>query len=88
MTTDENPNHEMGATSKTRRKADPRTTPPLTLSDEALYMRVARKAYELYQARGEEPGDDLNDWLTAERLVKEELLHGSEAEEALDERFT
>jgi len=57
--------------------------PPLTVSDEDLYERVARKAYELYQQRGEEPGHNLEDWLTAERLVKEELLHGPEPEEPL-----
>lgn len=28
---------------------------------------VARRAYELYQARGAEPGGDLDDWLRAER---------------------
>jgi len=28
---------------------------------------VARRAYELYQARGEEPGHELEDWLRAER---------------------
>ena len=30
---------------------------------------VARRAYELYQARGAEPGHDLEDWLQAEREV-------------------
>jgi hypothetical protein len=55
--------------------------PPLTISDDELYDRVARKAYELYQQRSEEPGHDLDDWLTAERLVKEELLHGPVPEE-------
>jgi hypothetical protein len=60
-------------------------TPPLTISDEELYQRVARKAYELYQQRGEEAGHDLEDWLTAERLVRDELLHGPSPEEPLAE---
>lgn len=30
---------------------------------------VARRAYELYAARGYEHGRDLDDWLTAEREV-------------------
>jgi len=68
------------ATSTTRKRkpaASRNTQPPrLTLSDEELYERVARKAYELYQQRGEEHGHDLADWLIAERLVQEELLHG------------
>jgi predicted transcriptional regulator len=56
----------------------PTTIPePLTITDEELYERVARKAYELYRQRGEIAGHDLNDWLTAERLVRAELVHGS-----------
>jgi hypothetical protein len=61
--------HKTQATSTT-------LAPPLTISDEELYERVTRKAYELYQQRAEEPSHDLEDWLTAEQLVKEELLHG------------
>jgi hypothetical protein len=83
MATDKRRNREVGAKRKTRRKNNPVTSPPppLTLSDDELYARVALKAYELYQERGEEAGHDLADWLTAERLVKEELLHGPESEE-------
>jgi hypothetical protein len=47
-----------------------------TISDQDLYERVARRAYELYQQRGEVPGHDLDDWLQAERVVHDELLHG------------
>jgi Protein of unknown function (DUF2934) len=53
------------------------------ISDQELYERVACKAYELYQQRGEAPGDELADWLLAERLVQEELLHGPVPEEPL-----
>ena len=35
--------------------------------------RVARKAYELFERRRGETGSDVEDWLTAERLVKEEI---------------
>lgn len=45
----------------------------LSLSKEEWYKRVTRKAYELYQQRGEEPGHTLDDWLLAERFVQEEL---------------
>lgn len=48
----------------------------LHLTEEEWYQRVSRKAYELYQQRGEVPGHELDDWLTAERLVQEELCHG------------
>lgn len=66
----------------TSRNARP---PQLTLSDEELYDRVACKAYELYQQRGEDHGHDLQDWLTAERLVQEELRHGPLPEEPVME---
>jgi hypothetical protein len=31
---------------------------------------VARRAYELYLARGREPGRDVEDWLRAERELR------------------
>jgi hypothetical protein len=34
---------------------------------------IARRAYELYVARGEQNGSDVDDWLTAEREVQEQL---------------
>ena len=42
------------------------TTAPTMESD-----RVAQRAYELYLARGGSDGQDMDDWLSAER----ELLH-------------
>jgi hypothetical protein len=71
--------------------AEPRTKPATSrspqprISDQELYERVARKAYELYQQRGEAPGDDFADWLLAERLVREELRHGPVPEEPLSD---
>lgn len=32
---------------------------------------VARRAYELFQARGAEPGHDLENWLDAERELNQ-----------------
>lgn len=78
-----------GTARSTRKKGrtNPRKAPRprLTFSDEELYEQVARKAHALYQQRGEEHGHDLDDWLTAERLVQEELLHGPLPEEPLRE---
>ena len=34
---------------------------------------IARRAYELYESRGEQNGSDLDDWLTAEKEVQEQL---------------
>jgi hypothetical protein len=35
--------------------------------------RIAARAYELYEARGGEHGQDIDDWLQAERQVDEEI---------------
>ncbi len=40
---------------------------------EALRHRIAEKAYELYQKRGQSHGHDLGDWLEAGRLVLGEI---------------
>lgn len=57
-----------------------RTAPsPSGLSPLEFNARVARKAYELFEARGREEGRDVEDWLEAERLVKEELVQQSQA---------
>lgn len=57
------------------------TTTPLTSGFSTLEFnaRVARKAYALFEARGRDEGRDVEDWLEAERLVKEELLQQSQA---------
>ena len=65
--------------------SQPAQPPQLTVNDEELYERVARKAYDLYEQRGEAQGHDLDDWLTAECLVQEELLHGPLPEEPVVE---
>ena len=41
-------------------------TPPSTVTD----TDVARRAYDLYLARGCEHGRDVDDWLEAEREVR------------------
>jgi hypothetical protein len=33
---------------------------------------IAKRAYEIYQARGGEHGADFDDWLEAERQIKQE----------------
>jgi Protein of unknown function (DUF2934) len=48
--------------------------------DHPNQKEVARRAYELYEARGGEPGRELEDWLNAERdLNKESQAVRSEA---------
>jgi hypothetical protein len=36
------------------------------------YEQIARRAYEIYLARGSEPGRELEDWLQAERELRDE----------------
>jgi Protein of unknown function (DUF2934) len=40
-----------------------------TIDDQELRQRIAETAYELYQRRGEVPGQEVKDWLEAERMV-------------------
>ena len=69
----------------TKRKADavtaaadrsstslPNRSAPVTDSD------IARRAYDLYQARGGEPGHDMDDWLRAERELQNEARSAPE----------
>ena len=43
------------------------------VSREEFMQLVQKKSYELYEKRGSKQGNDLEDWLNAERLVKEDL---------------
>ena len=43
------------------------------VSREEFMQLVQKKSYELYEKRGCKSGNDLEDWLEAERLVKEDL---------------
>ncbi|MCC7007380.1 MAG: DUF2934 domain-containing protein [Acidobacteria bacterium] len=47
-------------------------TPAEEMRDQRL-ERVAARAYEIYEARGGEAGQDLDDWLQAEREVDLEI---------------
>lgn len=44
-----------------------------SISSEEFLKRVQEKAYELYEKRGCESGHDFEDWVMAEKLIKEEL---------------
>src|SRR6202030_880642 len=47
-------------------KTEPRRVVPINLEDE-----IRRRAYELYQQRGGAPGSEAQDWLAAEREVRQ-----------------
>ncbi|MEW6143518.1 MAG: DUF2934 domain-containing protein [Thermodesulfobacteriota bacterium] len=47
-------------TSRMRKKVDERSIRDI----------IERKAYEIFEQRGRQPGKELDDWLEAERIVK------------------
>ena len=42
-------------------------------ADSELISKIQKRAYELYVKRGFNHGNDLADWLEAERIVKRQL---------------
>jgi len=48
-----------------------RTESDMPVRTEPTSNDVARRAYELYEARGSEPGADLDDWFRAEQELRE-----------------
>jgi hypothetical protein len=48
-----------------------RTKAPVTSRTQATQDDIARRAYELYTARGGQAGADVEDWLRAERELRE-----------------
>ena len=47
--------------------------PPMVSSDPEFHAQVARRAYDLFERRGGDPGSEVEDWLEAERQVQEDL---------------
>jgi hypothetical protein len=45
--------------------------PPEKRSD---WAEIAQRAYEFYEARGKEPGHELEDWLLAEQELEERTV--------------
>lgn len=53
-----------------RDRAATRAAPPATRKSRPTREEIARRAYELYVARGGTPGSDIEDWLKAERELR------------------
>ena len=53
--------------------AAPFNSTPRQHSTESRISRIARRAHEIYQARGGEHGKALEDWLQAEREIDAEM---------------
>jgi hypothetical protein len=43
-----------------------------------MWERIAQKAYELWEQRGRQAGNDLRDWFDAEDIVMEEIHEARE----------
>lgn len=69
-----NANAPAASKSERQNKSQPTATSEPGLSLVEYHARIARKAYDLFERRGRNEGHDVEDWLEAERLVKEELL--------------
>jgi hypothetical protein len=49
------------------------TTETCDVDVSAICQRIERKAYELFEKRGYGHGNDVNDWLEAEKIVNQGL---------------
>ena len=45
-----------------------------TVSQNQLTDMIRKKAYELYEKRGKKQGHDTDNWLEAERMIKQKAL--------------
>ena len=54
-----------------------RPSTPIELPD-GMWERIAQKAYELWEQRGRQAGNDLRDWFDAEGIVMEEIHEARE----------
>jgi len=43
------------------------------IPQDQLTDMIRKKAYELYEKRGKKSGQDMNNWLEAERIVKQKV---------------
>ena len=57
-----------------RQKPEPKSKPAAATP---AHEEIERRAYEIFSTRGEELGDPTQDWLEAERQLREEARHGA-----------
>lgn len=55
----------------TKTNSSNRSEKRMGMEEEIVQDLIRKKAYELHEQRGGEHGRDLEDWLEAERLVRE-----------------
>ena len=44
-----------------------------SIPQDQLTDMIRKKAYELYEKRGKKSGQDMNNWLEAERIIKQKV---------------
>ena len=69
----------MKKTTSKKNEESPREESNGKMDARPLQERIAERAYELYQKRGEYHGNDLDDWLEAERSILSEHDNSSAA---------
>jgi hypothetical protein len=62
----------MKAHGRKRTSSEVVVTPELMPDD--VYEKIALRAYQIFERRGGETGHDLEDWLEAERSVRDEAV--------------
>ena len=50
-----------------------RTANKTSIPQDQLTDMIRKKAYELYEKKGKKSGCDMNNWLEAERIVKQKI---------------
>jgi len=50
------------------------TSSRTTLNKEQMNGMIRKKAYELFEKRGRRPGHAMEDWLEAERIIKQRSI--------------
>ena len=46
----------------------------MAIPQDQLTNMIRKKAYELYEKRGKKSGQDMANWLEAERIIKQKIL--------------
>jgi hypothetical protein len=70
------------ATSPSTKEPQAKAEPPSAargVSNEERYRMIQEQAYALAEARGFEPGHEVDDWLAAERTIDERLANRARA---------
>lgn len=57
-----------------RNTSDSSRSSHMSATQDQLTEMIRKKAYELYMKRGKRPGHDLDNWLEAERIIRQKAF--------------